>query len=109
MDNLECRVMDTRDAYGRERFLPMVLESHLTQGITDNTWFMEIHPSFYKVKTVSHCYSGSKSNGCYVLNFFAVGIRLLLRYGNRFSSINSYADVCFLLPNLSNESAWPDR
>ena len=52
MDNLGCKVMDSRDVYGRERFLPIVLESHLTLGITDDTWLWEIHPSFYKIKMV---------------------------------------------------------
>ena len=52
MQNLSCEAMDTRDYYGRERFLPLSLESHLTTGLTDNTWFWEIHPSYYPLQQV---------------------------------------------------------
>ncbi len=52
LDNLECKGMDTRDSYGRDRFLPVHLDTHLTLGITDDTWFWEIHPSFYHIHKV---------------------------------------------------------
>ncbi len=38
MENLDCKGMDTRDSYGRDRFLPISLETHLTLGIVDDTW-----------------------------------------------------------------------
>lgn len=52
MQNLSCRPVDTRDSHGRERFLPLSLESHLTLGLTENTWFWEIHPSYYPIQLV---------------------------------------------------------
>lgn len=53
MDALGCKLMDSRDANGRERFLPLRLESHLLLGVTDDdTWFWEIHPSFYRIQKV---------------------------------------------------------
>ena len=53
MDNLECNGMDTRDTYGRDRFLPLQLEAHLTLGITVDTWWWDIHPSFYPIHKVT--------------------------------------------------------
>ena len=38
MDNLGCKGMDTRDSYGRDRFLPISLETHLTLGMLEDTW-----------------------------------------------------------------------
>jgi hypothetical protein len=58
MENLECKGMDTRDSYGRNRFLPITLEAHLTLGsIIDDTWLWEMHPSFYPVQKVCHARS----------------------------------------------------
>lgn len=52
MENLNCKGMDTRDSYGRDRFLPVSLETHLTLGIVEDTWLWEMHPSFYPVQKV---------------------------------------------------------
>ncbi|XP_046445502.1 glycoprotein-N-acetylgalactosamine 3-beta-galactosyltransferase 1-like isoform X2 [Daphnia pulex] len=57
MENLDCKGMDTRDSYGRDRFLPISLETHLTLGIVDDTWLWEMHPSFYPVQKGFDCCS----------------------------------------------------
>jgi hypothetical protein len=52
MDNLGCKGMDTRDSYGRDRFLPISLETHLTLGMLEDTWLWDMHPSYYPVQKV---------------------------------------------------------
>ena len=53
MENLDIRAMDSRDAYGRDRFLPLPLEYHLTLGIlTESSFSWYGHPSFYPVQMV---------------------------------------------------------
>lgn len=49
MQELECKGIDTRDAYGRDRYLPLTLESHVSLGVADDTWFFDVHPSYYPI------------------------------------------------------------
>lgn len=52
MENLKCKGMDTRDSYGRDRFLPVSLPIHLTLGIAEDTWLWDMHPSYYQIERV---------------------------------------------------------
>lgn len=68
MENLDIRAMDSRDAYGRDRFLPLPLEYHLTLGILPESSFSwDGHPSFYPVQMVlsSDCFFFYKS--CFLI------------------------------------------
>jgi len=49
MEELDCKGIDTRDAYGRDRYLPLTLESHVSLGVADDTWFFDVHPSYYHI------------------------------------------------------------
>ena len=49
MQELDCKGIDTRDAYGRDRYLPLTLESHVSLGVADDTWFFDVHPSYYHI------------------------------------------------------------
>ena len=52
MERLGCRGIDTRDSFGRNRFLPLQLERHLQLGLpSDQFWFWDY--IFYPVKDAS--------------------------------------------------------
>jgi glycoprotein-N-acetylgalactosamine 3-beta-galactosyltransferase len=52
MERLGCRGIDTRDSFGRNRFLPLQLERHLQLGPpSDQFWFWDY--IFYPVKDAS--------------------------------------------------------
>ncbi|KAI9551442.1 hypothetical protein GHT06_021775 [Daphnia sinensis] len=57
MENLKCKGMDTRDSYGRDRFLPVSLPIHLTLGIAEDTWLWDMHPSYYPIQRGFDCCS----------------------------------------------------
>ncbi|XP_057379261.1 LOW QUALITY PROTEIN: glycoprotein-N-acetylgalactosamine 3-beta-galactosyltransferase 1-like [Daphnia carinata] len=57
MENMKCEGMDTRDSYGRNRFLPVSLPIHLTLGIVEDTWLWDMHPSYYPIQGGFDCCS----------------------------------------------------